>query len=127
MSDLTDRLREEYCNCLPAYKDRGMVDPQCESCQTLPERIEAADEIDRLTAECERLKTSWSTMARVGSETADLNDKLAAERDALRADAARYRWLRNEDADLYYIIIGGKHLDGERADAAIDAALKGEA
>ena len=50
MSDLADRLREEYCNCIPAYKDRGMVDPHCESCQTLPERIEAADEINRLRA-----------------------------------------------------------------------------
>ena len=70
MSDLTDRF------AMSMYASRA-------------DRDEAMlAEIDRLTAENERLRTSWSTMARAGSETADLNGKLTAERDRLRERVA---------------------------------------
>ena len=73
MSDLTDRLR---ALSRMEHSDHTIGN-------------EAADEIDRLSAENMRLKTSWSTMAKVGSETADLNDKLAAERDHAVEQAAK--------------------------------------
>jgi hypothetical protein len=40
-------------------------------------------------AEIERLKTSWSTMAKVAKETADTNDRLASERDEAIAQSKR--------------------------------------
>lgn len=45
----------------------------------------AADAIEALAAECVRLKTSWSTMVQVSNQTADLNDKLAAELKQIRS------------------------------------------
>jgi hypothetical protein len=66
---------------------------------------------------------------------------LTAERDALAADAARYRWLReqpshrtsnpDEDELVRTICVDswkgslGKQMSGEKCDAAIDAALEG--
>ena len=45
--------------------------------------------------------------------------------DALRADAARYRWLRDESHKSFHIVMGhGKYVDGHDADASIDAAIK---
>lgn len=46
--DIVERLRNDYCNCLDSYKDRGRIDPTCESCQTKQDRTDAADEIERL-------------------------------------------------------------------------------
>lgn len=48
MSDIVEYLRSDYCSCLDAYKDRGRIDPQCESCNTKDERTAAADLIDTL-------------------------------------------------------------------------------
>jgi hypothetical protein len=45
---LADEIGEDYCRCLPAYKDRGRTDPQCESCNTEDWRHEAAAELRRL-------------------------------------------------------------------------------
>ena len=47
---------------------------------------------------------------------------LTAERDALKADAERYRTLRHYSVDSY-ISCGSS---GEELDAEIDAAIKGE-
>ena len=47
---LADEIREDYCRCLPAYKDRGRIDPQCESCNTEDWRHRAAAELRRLEA-----------------------------------------------------------------------------
>lgn len=88
----------------------------------------AADEIERLTAE----------IAIDEQRVADLMtglDRMAKERDALRADAARYRWLRNADNDcscVFQIVDSPKFgmarvLDGEQFDAAIDAQIAKEA
>jgi hypothetical protein len=113
MSDLTDRLRAEYCNCIPAYKDRGLMDPQCESCQTLPERVEAADEIDKLLILRDSYKADLLAMRRERdalreqltlaesvrtSQVAGLvegAEKLRERVAELEQDAARYRWLRD--------------------------------
>ena len=45
-----------------------MVDPQCESCQTLPERREAAAELDRLTAERDALRERVAGLERIQEE-----------------------------------------------------------
>ncbi len=104
MSDLTDRLRQEYCNCIPAYKDRGMIDPQCESCQTLPERREAADELDRLRVQCKMLMDDKAALQNDLSIERAAGAVYAAERDALQSardvqDAA-LSVLRNDFREL---------------------------
>jgi hypothetical protein len=48
--------------------------------------------------------------------------KLAAERDALRRDAGRYRWLRDGNNDTEGLF---PSLSGDALDAEIDVALKG--
>ena len=56
---------------------------------------------------------------------------LLDERDALARDAARYRWLRQPNPlhrEAHIAVLthnGGWVASGERADAAIDAAMKG--
>jgi hypothetical protein len=109
MSDIVERLRAEYCSCHEGYKARGLVDPSCESCQTKNERNEAAGEIERLRA----------------------------ERDALKADASRWRFWRcqwpvlttmrvAQDVGLdltNFYVSSPEDMDGA-TDAAIDAARK---
>jgi glutamine synthetase adenylyltransferase len=119
MSDLTDRLRGLYVQNGTNYVQ------------------EAADEINRLTAELEE----WRFTNKV--------DELERERDALRErvavleqDAARYRYLRDIKRQECLLLKGpeaGVWCDCENEygelilltegdlDAAIDAALNGEA
>lgn len=65
---------------------------------------------------------------RLCDEAADLIDRLTAERDALRADAERYRWVRLRIAgreavedDFKWEYESGECL-AQEVDAAIDAA-----
>lgn len=82
----------------------------------------AADLIDALLNEVERLNSPV-----VLSEW----QKLVAERDALARDAARYRWLRQPNPlhrEAHIAVLthnGGWVASEEKADAAIDAAMKG--
>lgn len=63
----------------------------------------------------------------------DENRQLIAENERLRADAERYRWLRNDAPDtdptapIVCIVDEGfaDMLNGTELDAAIDAAMKG--
>lgn len=71
---------------------------------------------------------TWSTDRPVACTVAyvreDLADQLRAECDEARADAARYRWLRDRheyNAAAANIV---QEVSGEGWDAAIDAALK---
>ena len=58
--------------------------------------------------------------------------RLEKEVDALRKDAERYRWLRDQNNSeavedmirVYNYGDGAKLLDGEELDAAIDAAMR---
>ena len=117
-----------------------------------PDQIEAADEIKHLRAERDVLKTvmiaaaeeiaaHWDAhcdaegygpqnllrrlKAGIPSEygyTAGAFAELKAERDALRVDALRYRWLR--DCDTVSVHRGSLWLEGiSNLDAAIDAAM----
>ena len=109
MSDLTDRLRNPGDGL--RWNDGDNI------------LSEAADEIDKLLMLRDDYKADLLAMQR--------------ERDALRADAARYRWLRDPynqdchsvgkcapDAATYDAI---DWLYGDALDESIDAALKGEA
>lgn len=99
---LAHLMQEDYCSCLPAYKDRGMFDPQCQSCMTHDERHECAN---------------------------TLRD-LASQVESLQADANRYReMVLNDHSALYesYInemLMSPDTCGKEEFDAAIDAARK---
>lgn len=47
---LADDLSQDYCHCHEGFKCRGLVDPQCESCNTEDWRHQAAAELRRLHA-----------------------------------------------------------------------------
>jgi len=64
MSDLIERLRQDYCSCTEGYTSRGMIDPHCESCSTKDERHEAADEIERLRRELAEARGAIEIAAR---------------------------------------------------------------
>ena len=51
--------------------------------------------------------------------------ELAAERDALRADAERYRWLRDTAGDVVQAHILSQRREADEWDDEIDAAMKG--
>ena len=64
-------------------------------------------------------------------QAADCIEALEAELAACKQDAERYRWLRHEEGDIGNLYIGIDSpayknqwaLSGEKADAAIDAAM----
>ncbi|MBS7349217.1 MAG: hypothetical protein KIG95_03495 [Comamonas sp.] len=107
-------------------------------------RADAADEIEHLQAECERLRKllqhmidqttplvpepgnpMWSRRIQLDEVIAE-RDQLRAECEQLRKDAARYGWLmqdRHEWPEKVEHAI--KYQDKPRIDAAIDAAMQG--
>lgn len=101
----------------------GHIDRICELC-------EKDDEISRLTAERDAAFAMSQCQCGTGEACANLV-ALAAERDALREDAQRWRWvirLETEGPGLFVIGDDGKRgrlLFGEAAIAAVDAARKG--
>ena len=101
---------------------------------------EAADAIESLQAEVERLTPLQFRQAPCHKfcEATAFNieiKQLRAERDALRPDAERYRHMRNNAAfqsrngpGLYWYLPRNLHGDkGQQLDTAIDAAIKGAA
>jgi hypothetical protein len=145
MSDLVQRLREAHPHS-PQYANGSMI------------FAEAADEIERLTAEIaideQRVADLMTDLDRVAKERdafkqtlygeldgnlrlraiggarddepmSTFLERVFAERDALRADAARYRWLRqnlNRTISHWFCTEGDEVLD-----AAIDAQIAAEA
>ena len=104
--------------------------------------MEAADELERLRAELSTLRAATASVQSDQRGAIDQARELlrivTVERDALRADAERYRWLRDRSAanprDFYssescwYVsrTFGdgyGENYTGNRIDAAIDAAM----
>lgn len=91
---------------------------------------QAADAIERLTAERDSLSLAYKTSEDdVFNLTQKVIPNLRAERDALQADAARYRWLRDMDEDpvcslaaMWTDCKGSARSISKRVDAVVDAA-----
>lgn len=108
MSDIIERLRAS-----------------CEDGIQPDDVYEAADEIARLRAEVDAEKAE---VFRLQSS----HSALYADVEALRADAERYRWLRNEGNPYALLVVGRYHKADVRPfydaelDAAIDAAMRAD-
>ena len=62
----------------------------------------------------------WSVAVATMSEAADTIEALQAERDALRADAERYRWLKTQP-----LWLGWEHdFRPDEIEREVDAAMK---
>lgn len=94
--------------------------PLCELARQLERELAAAKERSKVMED-------WA------QQEAALRDAAEAERDALRMDAERYRWLRhgdNDEAVLFFTKETSAGTDNvwllrdESLDAAIDAAMK---
>lgn len=79
-----------------------------------------------LTDEIDRLRTATAEMGRALNLARERETELRAERDALKADAERYRWLRRDPvAGSLYVTSDDDPsiwIRGDDLDAAIDAA-----
>ena len=96
----------------------------CENCE---ERGEDAERlVDMLTAERDALKADLASMTATMLAMRDQRERYADERDALRKDAERYRWLRdsagNDIMEKLMAECSPPRWD-ELVDAAIDAAM----
>ena len=122
MKELIERLRE-------GTAANGPYEPAYTVPATKLNR-EAADALERLTAELADVTSMYNRLV-------DDVHAARAERDALRADAMRYRWLRDGLSGPLAATDGMKRMAGafgefddtpsaEQFDAAIDAAIGGE-
>jgi len=92
-----------------------------------------ANQIEKLTTEaarlCTWLRANSSGVYRPAAEAATVIEELIAEVERLRADADRYRWLRNDPPVSLAVrrhpgeTERGCYLDGWNLDDAIDAAI----
>lgn len=135
--DLVKRLR--FISHSPSCPDKDRSRCLCEQ----RNRWDTLDAIERLTDDVARwqevckegarerdgLRAEIAGMARVRDALLDAAAVGRREREALRADAERYRWLRNSDADWPSVYgsagsddTGWFPIDGAKLDAAIDKA-----
>ncbi len=87
-------------------------------------RAESAQEIAELRAERDALAAA---MPSEGADAALAYAAMKTERDALRADAQRYRWLRDEESAHIIEMLVAPGLHRNQVDAAIDAAKGADA
>lgn len=90
------------------------------------EPLYSQQSIDALRADVERLRGSLADSDAEIEFTYARAERAEAEAEALRADAERYRWLC--DGNGYFMeecYVCGHENEKARADAAIDAAMKG--
>ncbi len=126
MSDLIERLRSPFPCC---EYHKAVIDTQ-------RLKREAADALERLTERAELAEAERDALEfqRDGANETAERWRLqfvatVAERDALRADAERYRWLRSAKTGKP-ISVATTHsswntwINTTELDAAIDAAMK---
>lgn len=106
----------------------ALQDPAENNVRTSVERVLALRErVERAEGEARLWLSEYN---RLRQEIADATERCVAhlaERDALRADAERYRWLRAAQSQTArnWIVINNRNMYGEHElDAAIDAARK---
>lgn len=145
MTDAEKRIREALAD--PALFDEGAsVDDTLRACErwhaaNSPEAIrELLAEWDELKADAERLRAERDDLRRQldpMGEYASADELIAAlraekaEDEAMKLDARRYRWLRNEANTArkcdpmvcIYPLDEQDLIDGDRLDVAIDAAM----
>jgi hypothetical protein len=88
---LADEIGEDYCRCLPAYKDRGRTDPQCESCNTEDWRHEAAAELRRLHSVNEKLLEALHSISLASQDSGSTREGMGLYARAAIAAAIRAR------------------------------------
>ncbi len=110
--DLVTRLRTR--GCWLCHGDCAAANPPVMHCPVKEDNA-AADEIERLTAQ-------MRTML-VGAQAFEKRaERAEVERDALRADAERYRWLKANARRLDFA--GLSWTQGCELDARVDASLR---
>ena len=118
MTDLISRLRARQrvttsnSTGESGYNQIITTDPLCQ---------EAADEIERLTQALKKANDQAEHFEREWYLRGD-------EIERLRADAERYRWLRNEGNPYALLVVGKYHATDVRPyyDADLDAAIDAE-
>ena len=124
MSDLIERLRDK-ARLRAAHGLTGWV---------LAEEAllaQAADEIERLTAEQQHEAEQVPSLKRTIRDLCAERDELRRQLAEAEQDARRYRWLRNEANTArkcdpmvcIYPLDEQDLIDGDRLDVAIDAAM----
>lgn len=83
-----------------------------------------AEAVLALLAEIDRLQAWRTPLLKEREALIRQRDRLADENEALRKDAERYRWLRQDDVEQCRI---STRFNEEHMDAAIDAAMAKEA
>ena len=126
IAELQDDVR---CRCHPAYKDRGLHDPDC-NCDNAGAVQVVADRIEKLQAENERLR---SLVVDVINDTGDDPEIMAASRAewAARALEAEAKLAKAMDALDFYAcscVVPCEQLNGSCGDVARKAIaeLKGK-
>lgn len=90
------------------------------------------EEVEKLTAERDGLKNELALWANPNRSVIREMAALIQERDALKADAERYRWLREQCQPCNNLTIatassfGLEPWSGDDPDSEIDAAMKGK-
>ncbi len=126
MKDLIERLKRTEYDDLDACKAAEALELCYEMLDHLcVGAVECNDALVRLTAELEATKKAvQQNYFRVVEVT--------AERDALKADAERYRWLRNDSYDSEIGVWECRDMEnrrivlaGEELDDSVDTAIQG--
>jgi len=126
MKDLIERLKRTEYDDLDACKAAEALELCYEMLDHLcVGAVEWHTEIERLTAERDALNAEADRLSTHATE-------LRKHRDALKADAERYRWLRNDSYDSEIGVWECRDMEnrrivlaGEELDDSVDAAIQG--
>ena len=128
--DMLVRSGVRYADIARAI-DRDARDARAEAITTLASEREAnailTSEVERLRAQLAAAEAFHKVVVAERNYEREINSRMQVENEWLRADAERYRWLRdpaNAYADEWNLF--GPYSSPKEVDAAIDAAMKEE-
>lgn len=107
-------------------EDKVIADCDAETIESLRAQVaELKAENERLTIINSRLCYKSKSYVIHNARLEEERDELKRQRDEYKADAARYRWIRDTELmdDVREIL---EYQSGEAADLSIDFAMKGE-